>query len=127
MFLILIKPCDTSNFMIFYTLFNGRGQNSQKNVVFLKKKMQPWSTCTLLPIKHVFTAPKYSRLWYSINPLTPNFPILGMFFFNHCSWLMQQGTKLLTIQSILYNNMALNYTQTTIILHSIARVDIKKS
>ena len=36
--------------MIFYTLFNGRDQNSQKNV-FLKK-MQPWSTCTLLPIKH---------------------------------------------------------------------------
>ena len=35
MMLISTKPSDTSNFMIFYTLFNGQEQNSQKVFSFI--------------------------------------------------------------------------------------------
>ena len=35
MILILTKPSDTSNFMIFYTLFNGQEQNSRKVFSFI--------------------------------------------------------------------------------------------
>ena len=70
MMLISTKPSDTSNFMIFYTLFNGQEQNSQKVFSFI------W----IPQVRWYFIIKCGDFLWFLAKKLRVNDAYFGLWF-----------------------------------------------